>query len=125
MITVHNIQPLCGEDRQISVPVQPLPEGLWGQVGDGLQNQQFLLHLGFHLRPGLLSLPDHADVGILVVVDDVLNVARQRPLFRSIKGRHECGVLGDGISGGVFPAVQIVGKSRHHRITEQRPENRQ
>ena len=86
VIAVHNVQLLCSENGQIPGPIQTFPQGFRGQIGDGLQNQQFLLHLGFHLRPGLLSLSDHADVGIFVVVDDVLDVARQRPFLRAIKG---------------------------------------
>ena len=123
MIAVHNIQLFCGENRKITIPVKPFPQALRGQVSDGLQNLQFLLHLGFHLRPGLCPAPDHADVSVLVVVDDVLDIARQRPLFGAIEGGHKGGVFGDGFGGSFFPAVQVVQQGRHHGVTEQRPEN--
>ena len=108
VIAVHNIQLLRCENGQISGPIQTFPQVFRGQVGDGLQNQQFLLHLSFHLRPGLCAPANHADVGILIVVDDVLDVACQRPLLCAVEGGHERSVLGDGFGGGAAPAVQII-----------------
>ena len=125
VIAVPNIQLLCGENRKISVPVKAFAHILRGQVCHSLQDFQLPLHLVLHLGPGLRTLSDHADVGVLVIVDDVLDIARQRSLFRAVEGGDEGGILGDGLGGAVFPAAQVVHQSGHHRIAEQRPENRQ
>ena len=123
MIAVHNIQLFRGENGQITSPIQPFPQIFRGQVGDGLQNLQFLLYLGFHFRPGLGAPANHADVGVLVVVDDVLDVACQRPLFRAVEGRHKGRIFADGFGSAALPAVQIVQQGGYHRIGKQYPEN--
>ena len=126
VVAVHNIQSLCGENRQGTRPVQPLPEGFRGEVGNGLQNFQLLLHFRFHFRPGLCPFANHADVGVFVVVDDVLDVARQGALFRGVQFCHKIRVFGHGLGGraGLAAGEKRV-QGGDHRVTQQCTEDGQ
>ena len=123
-VALRQIQVLHGEAGQI--PGQALAQRLRRQLRHSLQNSQLLPDIGFQLRPWPVTPADHADIDVLIVVDDALDIPGQGSLSPVQQAGHKFPV---GIHGsqGVFPAqaVQIPAKGADHRVTEQGAENRQ
>ena len=90
------IQFLYTEGGQIPGPVHLFPEAGRSQRSSFLQNGQFLPDIFLHVGPGSKTPADHADVGIFIVVDDVLDVTGQSSLVGLVQSGDEVAVTGDG-----------------------------
>ena len=126
VVAGDDIQLLHGKLGQIAIPVQTFPKFFGGQVRQGLEGLQLRFHGIHHLGPRLQPPADETDVGVFVVVDDALDVARQGPLLGVIEPGNEGGVAGHGLGHIVLlQTFKVFAQSGYNGISQQRPENGQ
>ena len=116
-----NVHLLSGKPGKIAIPIYGFPKAFRGQVGYGLEDLQLPGHHVLHFRPGGSPGADHADVGVLVICNDVLDVAGQSPLARGVKPTDKLRVPGYRLGG--VPGSQEGNQGFQHRVGQKTAEN--